>query len=97
MEPTLDSHELRVAVTPPPTRPANMQSTIEEILLRGRQRTKTPASAKRGANRPLFPPPRHPYGVFSKMAERPALAAITAYSLWMVGWGYYLWHLAGEG
>lgn len=97
MEPNLDSSGLRVAVTPPPTRPANMKSTIEEILLRGRQPTKTSTRTQRAPSRPLFPPPRHPYGVFSKMAERPALAAITAYSLWMVGWGYYLWHLSGEG
>lgn len=93
MQPNLDMPKSRVAATPPPARPADMRSTVEEILLR-RRRGSVP---ERRARPQAFPPPAHPYGLLSRIAERPALAALGAYGLWMVGWAYYVWSLSSDG
>jgi hypothetical protein len=93
MEPNLDMPKSRVAATPPPARPANMRTTVEEILLR-RRRGEVP---DRRVRPKAYPPPRHPHGVLSRLFERPALAALGAYSLWMVGWAYYFWSLSSDG
>ena len=96
MESNLEIPKSQVAVTPPPPRPRNMRSTVEEILLRRTRGIPAPGRDDRARRRPAFPPPPNPYGVFSKIARQPVLAALSAYGVWMAGWAYYLWSLAGE-
>lgn len=87
---------MRIEPIEPNRREAGM--TVEEILLRGpgaRRGQPIQAQPRRGPRPPIvrYPPPSRS-GIIRWIRSHPWLAALTAYAVWMFGWGAHIWRTA---